>query len=96
MLATPPGSYLRQRRPEPDLDEWEDSHNVIPKSTIEKQIMSHSKTHSSLQRSQEVDRARDELVGGPKAPLYCSFPLDCCSLIHICKNLFEEMCITKT
>ncbi|XP_034558851.1 desmoplakin isoform X2 [Notolabrus celidotus] len=28
---------------------------------IEKQIMSHNKTHSSLQRSQEVDRARDEL-----------------------------------
>lgn len=31
-------------------------------ATIEKQIMSHSKTHSSLQRSHEVDRARDELV----------------------------------
>ncbi|TMS09989.1 Desmoplakin [Larimichthys crocea] len=30
-------------------------------ATIEKQIMSHSKTHSSLQRSHEVDRARDEL-----------------------------------
>ncbi|XP_076601133.1 desmoplakin-A isoform X2 [Chaetodon auriga] len=30
-------------------------------ATIEKQIMTHSKTHSSLQRSQEVDRARDEL-----------------------------------
>ncbi|KAM6990567.1 desmoplakin-A isoform 1-T1 [Tautogolabrus adspersus] len=28
---------------------------------IEKQIMSHSKTHSCIQRSQEVDRARDEL-----------------------------------
>ncbi|XP_068604587.1 desmoplakin-A isoform X2 [Brachionichthys hirsutus] len=30
-------------------------------SAIEKQISSHSRTHSSLQRSQEVDRARDEL-----------------------------------
>lgn len=31
-------------------------------TTIEKQIMAHSKTHSSLQRSPEVDRARDELA----------------------------------
>lgn len=31
-------------------------------ASIEKQIMSHNRTHSSLQRSQEVDRARDELV----------------------------------
>ncbi|KAK9539283.1 hypothetical protein VZT92_004399 [Zoarces viviparus] len=29
--------------------------------TIEKQIQSHNKNHSSVQRSQEVDRARDEL-----------------------------------
>uniref|UniRef100_A0A3Q3KGH3 Desmoplakin a n=1 Tax=Monopterus albus TaxID=43700 RepID=A0A3Q3KGH3_MONAL len=29
--------------------------------TIEKQIFSHSKQHSSIQRNQEVDRARDEL-----------------------------------
>ncbi|XP_041660239.1 desmoplakin isoform X2 [Cheilinus undulatus] len=29
--------------------------------SIEKQIMSHSKTHSSIQRSQEVDLARNEL-----------------------------------
>ncbi|XP_033506001.2 desmoplakin-A isoform X2 [Epinephelus lanceolatus] len=29
--------------------------------TIDKQIMTHSKNHSSIQRSQEVDRARDEL-----------------------------------
>lgn len=29
-------------------------------ATIEKQIMAHNKTHSSLQRSPEVDRARDE------------------------------------
>ncbi|XP_074544449.1 desmoplakin-A isoform X2 [Halichoeres trimaculatus] len=28
---------------------------------IEKQIMNHNKTHSSIQRSQEVDRARDDL-----------------------------------
>lgn len=31
-------------------------------ATIEKQIVTHNRTHSSLQRSQEVDRARDELV----------------------------------
>uniref|UniRef100_A0A3Q3XED7 Uncharacterized protein n=1 Tax=Mola mola TaxID=94237 RepID=A0A3Q3XED7_MOLML len=31
-------------------------------TAIEKQILSHSRFHSSLQRSQEVDRARDELV----------------------------------
>ncbi|XP_072297683.1 desmoplakin-A [Eucyclogobius newberryi] len=30
-------------------------------ATIEKQISSHQKTHSSLQRSSEVDRARDDL-----------------------------------
>uniref|UniRef100_A0A7N8XD95 Desmoplakin a n=1 Tax=Mastacembelus armatus TaxID=205130 RepID=A0A7N8XD95_9TELE len=30
--------------------------------TIEKQIMNHNKTHSSIQRNLEVDRARDELV----------------------------------
>ncbi|XP_070774248.1 desmoplakin-A isoform X3 [Enoplosus armatus] len=30
-------------------------------ATIEKQIMNHNKNHSSIQRSQEVDRARDEL-----------------------------------
>ncbi|XP_026168618.1 desmoplakin-A isoform X3 [Mastacembelus armatus] len=29
--------------------------------TIEKQIMNHNKTHSSIQRNLEVDRARDEL-----------------------------------
>ncbi|XP_063741836.1 desmoplakin-A-like isoform X2 [Eleginops maclovinus] len=29
--------------------------------TIEKQIISHSRSHSSIQRSQEVDRARDDL-----------------------------------
>ncbi|XP_040910691.1 desmoplakin [Toxotes jaculatrix] len=32
-------------------------------ATIENQILSHNKTHSSIQRSQEVDRARDELRG---------------------------------
>ncbi|XP_071346602.1 desmoplakin-A isoform X3 [Trachinotus anak] len=32
-------------------------------ATIENQILSHSKTHGSIQRSQEVDRARDELRG---------------------------------
>ncbi|TNN75848.1 Desmoplakin [Liparis tanakae] len=30
--------------------------------TLEKQIQSHNKSHSSVQRSQEVDRARDELT----------------------------------
>lgn len=33
-------------------------------TSIEKQIMNHNRTLSSLQRSQEVDRARDELVSG--------------------------------
>lgn len=37
-------------------------------ATIEKQILGHNKTHSSIQRSQEVDRARDELVSGPSLP----------------------------
>ncbi|XP_039999052.1 desmoplakin isoform X2 [Xiphias gladius] len=32
-------------------------------ATIEKQILNHNKTHSSIQRSQEVNRARDELRG---------------------------------
>ncbi|XP_058490501.1 desmoplakin-A isoform X2 [Solea solea] len=32
-------------------------------ATIEKQILSHNKTHSSIQRSHEVDRAREELRG---------------------------------
>lgn len=31
-------------------------------ASIEKQIATHNRTHSSLQRSQEVERARDELV----------------------------------
>ncbi|XP_042354190.1 desmoplakin-like isoform X2 [Plectropomus leopardus] len=30
--------------------------------TIEKQIMTHSRNHSSLQRSHEVDRAKDDLI----------------------------------
>lgn len=42
-------------------------------ATIEKQIMSHNKTHSSVQRSQEVGRARDELVSGLRAILSYSF-----------------------
>lgn len=40
-------------------------------AAIEKQILSHSKTQSALQRSQEVDRARDELVSAFK-PLFGS------------------------
>ncbi|XP_019734471.1 desmoplakin-A isoform X2 [Hippocampus comes] len=40
-------------------------------ATIEKQIMSHNKFHSTIQRSQEVDRARDELgMRGDKSNLY--------------------------
>lgn len=31
-------------------------------ATIEQQILSQNKFHSSIQRSQEVERARDELV----------------------------------
>ncbi len=39
-------------------------------ATIEKQILSHNKTHSSLQRSQEVERARDELVSDLSLPRF--------------------------
>ncbi|XP_077470915.1 desmoplakin-A [Stigmatopora argus] len=40
-------------------------------ATIDKQIMSHNKFHSTIQRSQEVDRARDELgMRGDKPNLY--------------------------
>ncbi|XP_077581337.1 desmoplakin-A isoform X1 [Stigmatopora nigra] len=40
-------------------------------ATIDKQIMSHNKFHSTIQRSQEVDRARDELgLRGDKSNLY--------------------------
>ncbi|XP_057713577.1 desmoplakin-A-like isoform X2 [Corythoichthys intestinalis] len=40
-------------------------------ATIDKQIMSHNKFHSTIQRSQEVDRARDELgMRGEKSNLY--------------------------
>uniref|UniRef100_A0AAY4E2Z1 Desmoplakin a n=1 Tax=Denticeps clupeoides TaxID=299321 RepID=A0AAY4E2Z1_9TELE len=40
-------------------------------STIEQQILSHSKFHSSIQRSMEVDRARNELMQkGDKATLH--------------------------
>ncbi|XP_044223216.1 desmoplakin isoform X2 [Thunnus albacares] len=40
-------------------------------ATIEKQIMTHNKNHSSIQRSQEVDRARDDLnMRGDKYNLY--------------------------
>ncbi|XP_071773140.2 desmoplakin-A isoform X2 [Centroberyx gerrardi] len=39
--------------------------------TIEQQIMSHNKYHSSIQRSQEVDRARDDLnMRGDKSNLH--------------------------
>ncbi|XP_053186180.1 desmoplakin-A isoform X2 [Scomber japonicus] len=40
-------------------------------ATIEKQIINHNKTHGSIQRSQEVDRARDDLnMRGDKYNLY--------------------------
>ncbi|KAM8838758.1 desmoplakin-A isoform 1-T1 [Synchiropus picturatus] len=40
-------------------------------ATIENQIMSHSKVHTSLQRSSEVDRARDDLnMRGDRANLH--------------------------
>uniref|UniRef100_A0A672YY41 Desmoplakin b n=1 Tax=Sphaeramia orbicularis TaxID=375764 RepID=A0A672YY41_9TELE len=40
-------------------------------STIDQQLVSHQKFHSSIQRSVEVDRARDELVkNGDKASLH--------------------------
>ncbi|CAK6966821.1 desmoplakin-A isoform X1 [Scomber scombrus] len=40
-------------------------------ATIEKQIINHNKTHSSIQRSQEVDRARDDLnMRGDKYNVY--------------------------
>lgn len=40
-----------------EMAQWGDD-----SATIEKQIMNHNRTLTSLQRSQEVDRARDELV----------------------------------
>ncbi|XP_054616833.1 desmoplakin-A-like isoform X2 [Dunckerocampus dactyliophorus] len=40
-------------------------------ATIEKQILSHNKFHSTIQRSQEVDRARDDLsMRGEKSNMY--------------------------
>ncbi|XP_061878669.1 desmoplakin-B-like [Entelurus aequoreus] len=40
-------------------------------ATIEKQILTHNKFHSSIQRSQEVDRARDDLgMRGDKSSMH--------------------------
>lgn len=44
-------------------------------ATIEKQIMTHNKNHSSIQRSQEVDRARDDLVSDLSLPLYPDYKI---------------------
>ena len=52
-------------------------------STIEKQIMNHNKFHSSIQRSLEIDRAREDLVScrsllsSPFFLSYLMFPLFC-------------------
>lgn len=34
-------------------------------ATLEKQILNHNKFHSSIQRSHEVERAKEELVSCP-------------------------------
>lgn len=39
-------------------------------AAIEKQILSHNSFHSSIQRSSEVERARDELVSFCPLPRY--------------------------
>ncbi|XP_059200288.1 desmoplakin-B-like isoform X1 [Centropristis striata] len=49
-------SWIAQQKRMIETAPWGDD-----SETIEKQIMAHNKNHSSLQRSQEVDRARDEL-----------------------------------
>ncbi|XP_028329184.1 desmoplakin-A isoform X2 [Gouania willdenowi] len=51
-------SWIAQQKRMIETAPWGDD-----PETIEKQIMSHNKHHSSIQRSSEVDRARDELNG---------------------------------
>jgi len=36
--------------------------------TLQQQLDNHQKFHSSIQRSVEVDRAKDDLVASPDAP----------------------------
>lgn len=47
-------------------------------AAIEHQLISHQKFHSSIQRSPEVDRARDELVGCDERNLLSSNHLFLC------------------
>ncbi|XP_074507517.1 desmoplakin-A isoform X2 [Sebastes fasciatus] len=49
-------AWIGQQKRMIETAQWGDD-----SETIEKQIISHSRSHSSIQRSQEVDRARDEL-----------------------------------
>ncbi|KAK9539287.1 hypothetical protein VZT92_004403 [Zoarces viviparus] len=49
-------AWIAQQKRMIEMAAWGDD-----SETIEKQILSHNKNHSSVQRSQEVDRARDEL-----------------------------------
>ncbi|KAI3374910.1 hypothetical protein L3Q82_021444 [Scortum barcoo] len=49
-------AWISQQKRMIETAQWGDD-----SATLEKQITSHSKVHSSLQRSHEVDRARDEL-----------------------------------
>ncbi|XP_041848504.1 desmoplakin-like isoform X1 [Melanotaenia boesemani] len=52
-------AWITQQKRMIETAQWgEDS------TAIDKQIMNHNKFHGSIQRSQEVDRARDELMGG--------------------------------
>uniref|UniRef100_A0A665VRW6 Desmoplakin a n=1 Tax=Echeneis naucrates TaxID=173247 RepID=A0A665VRW6_ECHNA len=50
--------WISQQKRMIEMSPWGDD-----AETIEKQILNHSKAHSSIQRSQEVERARDELKG---------------------------------
>ncbi|KAL6104618.1 dsp [Pungitius sinensis] len=49
-------AWISQQKRMIEMAPWGDD-----SETIEKQILNHNKSHSSIQRSQEVDRARDEL-----------------------------------
>nr|XP_019962518.1 PREDICTED: desmoplakin isoform X1 [Paralichthys olivaceus] len=50
--------WISQQKRMIEMAPWGDD-----SATIEKQILNHNKVHSSIQRSQEVDRAKDELRG---------------------------------
>uniref|UniRef100_A0AAQ4R7E5 Desmoplakin a n=1 Tax=Gasterosteus aculeatus aculeatus TaxID=481459 RepID=A0AAQ4R7E5_GASAC len=49
-------AWISQQKRMIEMAPWGDD-----SETIEKQILNHNKSHSSIQRSQEVDRAREEL-----------------------------------